>query len=975
MLIIRDAGRKETDRLLADMEQRIAKEYKQAADEAAVKLNNYMQKFKVRDAKKRMELQKGEITQKEYNEWRTGQIMAGRRWRDMTENLAKDYHNANLIAKNIVNGYMPEVYALNFNYGTYEAEHGLKVDTAFTLYDRNTVEYILRENPDLLPPISESLSKSIAEGKDIRWNKQQINSVMLQSILQGESIPKIAQRLADTVGEKNYNSAVRNARTMTTRAENYGRLDSYKRAEKMGIKMKKQWVATLDHVTRDSHVDVDGEVVDVDATFSNGLDCPGGMGPPEEVYNCFVGEVEAATDSDIIRSYKHEYEGELYSIKTAGGVNFTCTPNHPILTPRGWVAARLLNKGDDLLITFLGEKGVSGSDPDINHIFARFDTIHKLANKLGGKRTRTLGMDFHGDIPTSEVEIITLKRFLGNNRNAIQTEKQGKRVFILPDSSFVSKCAFIKHFGTVCASAFRFVRGLCQTLPFFGRSVGHSCEHGFGTVTDMDTVFPKYAIDNLPTETMIRGNLLRGLSTDVFVDKVVDVDVSFSNCHVYNLQTENGYYFVKSSIPKSGIINNGICVIAKNCRCTMIAQLKGFETDASDLSLRPTEALGDMSYNEWKEYHRNRLNETKRGKDNAENRFRNAVENFRKIPNPTEDDIKAVGAALRERMGEVYKGIDNYEQVKTAYSEAYGKYCEAWNVQNDIDGVWNMYNEDLRRSGYEFTRGDSTDQMLWKTFSEREKDSYIQNRILGIERKIGDFGISIAEKDTVFDIMKKMEGVVNPRYDEAKATRAAYDELRNKITGRQAANALKAELSKVRDMGTPAGVDLKAHLNNSQSKNRKIVEEAYNYYPSSWIQNSVEHGTITMDSGPRGWYKHNNFAPSELRVSGSSDESKLKTSVHELGHRFERTQNIVKDEKAFYDRRTAGEGLEWLGSGYGRDEKTRRDDFFDPYVGKDYGERAYEVASMGFENAYMDPMTLYADPDMTNLIYGILSVR
>lgn len=282
----RDAGRIETDLELAKMEKRIREEYKKAADEANRKLEKYMERFKERDKDKRDQLKDGIITRKEYNEWRTGQIMAGQRWRAMTEKLAEDYHRSNEIAKGIVNYNMPNIYALNYNYGTYEVEHGMKVDTDFTLYDRNTVAYILKNNPDLLPPISKTVSQAIAEGKDIRWNRQQINSVMLQGILQGESIPKIAKRLAETVGEKNYKSAVRNARTMTTRAENYGRLDSYKRAQKMGIKMKKQWVATLDQVTRDSHVDVDGETVDVDATFSNGLDCPGGMGPPEEVYNC-----------------------------------------------------------------------------------------------------------------------------------------------------------------------------------------------------------------------------------------------------------------------------------------------------------------------------------------------------------------------------------------------------------------------------------------------------------------------------------------------------------------------------------------------------------------------------------------------------------------------------------------------------------------------------------------------------------------
>ena len=295
-----DIAHKETDKILAEMEKRIKKEYKQAEREVRQKLDDYMERFKKKDEKKRLELMdlkkdvqnhkiswnEYRLKQSEYWEWRKGQIIMSSRWEQMRDTLAKDYHNANKIAKSIVNGYMPEVYALNYNYGSYEVEHGLGIDTSFTLYSKETVEHLLRENPDLLPKPGKYTSELIRNNIDLQWNKQQIQSVMLQGILQGESIPKLAKRLAETVGDKNMHSAIRNARTMTTRAENYGRMDAFRRAQGLGINLKKQWVATLDHRTRDSHVDVDGEIRGLNETFSNGLDCPGGMGTPEETYNC-----------------------------------------------------------------------------------------------------------------------------------------------------------------------------------------------------------------------------------------------------------------------------------------------------------------------------------------------------------------------------------------------------------------------------------------------------------------------------------------------------------------------------------------------------------------------------------------------------------------------------------------------------------------------------------------------------------------
>ena len=81
-------------------------------------------------------------------------------------------------------------------------------------------------------------------------------------------------------------SAMRNARTSVTYAENKGRFDSMKAAQDNGTILKKVWYATDDGLTRDSH-QITGEERDLDEVFSNGCEEPGDPGaPPEEVYNC-----------------------------------------------------------------------------------------------------------------------------------------------------------------------------------------------------------------------------------------------------------------------------------------------------------------------------------------------------------------------------------------------------------------------------------------------------------------------------------------------------------------------------------------------------------------------------------------------------------------------------------------------------------------------------------------------------------------
>jgi len=122
-------------------------------------------------------------------------------------------------------------------------------------------------------------------------------------------VGKIATDLQTRVSEMNRASAVRAARTAVTGAQNAGRMDSYVAAGKMGIRLKKEWLSTLDSRTRHSHAILDGEQADTDKMFSNGCRFPGDpQGRPEEVYNCrctMIAAVEGVDTSDTLRRDKN----------------------------------------------------------------------------------------------------------------------------------------------------------------------------------------------------------------------------------------------------------------------------------------------------------------------------------------------------------------------------------------------------------------------------------------------------------------------------------------------------------------------------------------------------------------------------------------------------------------------------------------------------------------------------------------------
>lgn len=227
------------------------------------------------------------------------------------------------------------------------------------------------------------------------------------------------------------------------------------------------------------------------------------------------------------------------------------------------------------------------------------------------------------------------------------------------------------------------------------------------------------------------------------------------------------------------------------------------------------------------------------------------------------------------------------------------------------------------------------------------------------------FGERMTEMDKLSDAMRAIQK--ERGYSEAWDAHIKAAKMLDERNYEAHAKALADKISQVRPVG---GLDMKGHLNNSRSPMRGHVEYAYGHYPTDWCAKSIMRGNLTPKKVNRGYYS--DWA-GEIAISGWDNASRRGTAFHELGHRFEQAvPEIRKQEKAFYERRTQGESLEWLGTGYAKTEKTRKDDFVHPYMGKDYGGSAYELVSMGFQYAFTEPNQLAKDPDMQQWIFGML---
>lgn len=303
-----DYGARVSDKAIRETERKLRSTYSTAQRELRKKLKSFNDKYKVKDAAKKKQLAEGKISKQDYADWKAGQVFQQKQWKAKVKEAASVMTNSNEQAAKIVNEGRLDVFSENYNFSAFLGEQQLGI--SFDVYNTQAVARLIQDDPQILP------EWKIDEEKDYEWNEKKVNNIVQQGIIQGEGIPEITKRLCADLATQNENKMRMFARTAMTGAQNAGRQKQMEDAADMGIKVEKQWIATLDSRTRDAHRDRDGETVPYNEEFSGGLEYPGDpAGAPADVYNCrctmitVYPEHAAHHDGGGRRAYS-EYEDE-----------------------------------------------------------------------------------------------------------------------------------------------------------------------------------------------------------------------------------------------------------------------------------------------------------------------------------------------------------------------------------------------------------------------------------------------------------------------------------------------------------------------------------------------------------------------------------------------------------------------------------------------------------------------------------------
>jgi hypothetical protein len=405
------------------------------------------------------------------------------------------------------------------------------------------------------------------------------------------------------------------ARTEVLHAENRGQELLWEQAKAAGglRGLVRMWLATADEIRAKCEIctAMDRKTTPIGEPWlykGEEFDSPQDSHP-----QCLPGNMRVIADS-VTGATKRWYSGEVVILRVSGRHELRVTPNHPILTPRGWVAAGALHEGDEVVCHRLGQWEVRADHHDVEMPPMIEDVAGTFRESPGVFATQmpVTAVDFHGDGAGSEVAVVWADGYLRSHLKIPEFQPLRKVALVGADVGRVPAEAFPgrghshlgdERLGRAAHSRVRRSRlshsgGVPHVSPLqplrFGLPSGRDAQRGEAMHDDRaghlepvrqtedgftsmvaieqpsdggprvahDTVIPDgnaEAFEMWIEEGVVDAGLTHEwdhpLACHVTINKLLHVGRAQFTGHVYNLETSRGWYVAES-------------IIAHNCRCS-----------------------------------------------------------------------------------------------------------------------------------------------------------------------------------------------------------------------------------------------------------------------------------------------------------------------------------------------------------------------------------------------------------------------
>jgi len=316
---------------------------------------------------------------------------------------------------------------------------------------------------------------------------------------------------------------------------------------------------------------------------------------------CVVGST--VTHATATRSLSRRwYAGEFIVIGTAAGDELTITPNHPVLTNRGWVPAGCLTEADDV-VRCTSVKRDAVMVPDEDDVPPRVEDRFRAAMVDGLVAVPFASEHFHGDAGDGEVHVVPANSHLSTGPESTLSQ-HGQELALAG-----RRWAGVQLSGLCSLHQHALLNGLPTDgivglddlgLPFVGRHLGGPVLPGLRPAPYLGATLQQHSPQSdagypvglgqgqLALPALVAGNqiggggqhstspldlppvhlgeqrvpadadsgrrLLQRLSGQVSLDRIVVLRRVNLACHVYNLSTSDGWYAADN-------------IVVHNCDC------------------------------------------------------------------------------------------------------------------------------------------------------------------------------------------------------------------------------------------------------------------------------------------------------------------------------------------------------------------------------------------------------------------------
>ena len=303
--------------------------------------------------------------------------------------------------------------------------------TVFTSTTGQAHEGGLAEGADMIGFESEEVydrTAGMLAGELDQTTEERIGDALRDVFGLGKGYDGLIEAVSGVFDDAITSRAVTTGESEISAAWNKGVADAAQSATDAGQDIEKRWSAEDDACEEICQPNADQDWIDFDDIFDSGDDQPPGHPNAVLAGSTFI------SYGKLHRMVAAEYDGP--AIELFAGKNWTTIgPNHPMLTTRGMVPAKLLDVGDQLVYDLRAVDSSLVTESDLDQVVLVENAFASLSSAFGNALITASADDLHGDaiFCEQEIQVVFAKRKLLSERESFGIENLRYHPLVLPD--------------------------------------------------------------------------------------------------------------------------------------------------------------------------------------------------------------------------------------------------------------------------------------------------------------------------------------------------------------------------------------------------------------------------------------------------------------------------------------------------------------------------------------------------------------